>query len=144
MTRLPDVTSKWLGTEYTTYGFTPEEGCDCFSFLYKILEDDYGVKLPSEWRGFNLENYYQLYMDDEEKAIDLWTEFFQDYLKEVEEHELINGDILLVKSTIPPIKRFFVIYIGNKKIINVDPKYGVRPMHFRRMKILKVFRGVSK
>lgn len=143
MSKLPidfnRLTRDWVGSEYKPYGLDPKEGCDCFSITIDFLKR-YGIKLPNEYKGVTLEDYYKLWKDDESKAIKIMVDFFKDHTKTIDPRLRKAGDFLLVYNKKEKTKHI-VIYGGNNKIIIVNNEVGVNVITLSGYEVLMAFRG---
>lgn len=139
--KLAEITSKYVGSDYTAYGKSAEEGFDCVSLMLSFL-DEYGIKHPGEHKGWNLNNYIELMNKDINKAIEIWTEYLQEHTEEIDVKDMKAGDFILLKS-IKTGEKFYCVFAGNNKIISVNPQYGVTIIPLRKVNILRVFKGVK-
>lgn len=139
--KLAEITGKYIGCDYTPYGKTVEEGFDCLSLMFKFM-DEYKIEHSGSIKGWNLTNYYDLWNEDRDKAIEIWTEYLQKYSKEIDIKDIKPGDFILLKNN-KTNELFYSIFAGNDKIIAVHPQGGVIIISLRKFKILRVFQGVK-
>lgn len=139
--KLAEITGKYIGCDYTVYGKSVEEGFDCLSLMLKFM-DEYKIEHSGSIKGWNLTNYYDLWSEDRDKAIEIWTEYLQKHTKEIDMKDIKPGDFILLEN-IETGELFYNIFAGNNKAITVHPQSGVITVSLRKVKILRVFQGVK-
>ena len=137
------IAQSYVGTPYKLGGVDRRGGLDCFSFIFRYLEDN-KVKIPESWGGFSYDNfgeeYKEKYLNDPERLKDVMVDFVSDFANEIPPKDAIPGDILLLKIIGRDMRQFLGIMGGNGKAFSSTETHGVVSVNLRNYKILRAFR----
>lgn len=137
--KFADISSKYITKPYKEYSFDENQGLDCFSLMCNFLKD-YGIEYPKEFEGTTLSNYFEVWDEDNDKAIERLKRYLETFTEEKEFKDLNVGDIIICKYK-KLKKRFFTIYAGNGKIFYTTHNYGVSVIPIRYIEIENIFKG---
>lgn len=106
------------------FGGTDFNGLDCIGFIY-CFNKRCGINMPEELNGWNKENYYIKYKENEDEADSILLDYFNSFGKEIKPFEVIAGDSIIIKHD--KTRRLFpAIYGGNNMAISSFLNKGVR------------------
>lgn len=110
------ITRKYLGQSF--------DECNCLQLLYDIFTD-IKIKVPSEYKGHDLNTYMAYWKEDPKQAVRDMISLFKTIGKEVDVRFLKRGDVVVVKYK---TSKFPSIYIGGNNIMAATQEHGVVTM----------------
>jgi hypothetical protein len=129
--KMVEITQRLIGLKY-------ELGkVDCFRLIITYMEL-IGKKLPSEYKGYTLETYKDLYLRNSKEAKELMVELMNDLLEPINIHHILPGDICLLK--LRSSKPFLGIETGNANLIVAAETKGVTVVPRKYYTILGAWR----
>lgn len=105
--RLSEITERLIARAYCGGSIDRSKGLDCFSLVYNYLQDR-GVKVPRQYDGYDLQNYFKNWQINPVEAIRTALKFLGDYTDFVSPGREVAGDILFCMDD-----GFFAIDAGN-------------------------------
>jgi len=108
------LTRKYIGASFGEY--------NCMKFIHDFYTDA-GVKVPDNYKGYNLETYMGHWEQDPDGMIRVMMELFETIGEEADVKNLKKGDLIVVqyKSV-----KFPALYIGAKKALAASREDGVQ------------------
>lgn len=118
------IIDKYINKPYELGGWG-NPGYDCFSVLVSILKDS-GLYIPrnSEWNGIKINDYKNLWEEDEVKSKRFIREAFNKYLIK-HDGPAQQGDVLLLTCGNEGLDESFLSLHASNKIISAIKQRGV-------------------
>lgn len=119
-TKIADIVSQFIDKPYAIDN--KKEGFDCLNTLMTFYTS-LGVKIPTEFEGWTLENYGKRALEDATFAHQMFEKYVKTLGEEISPHFKMRGDLLLFK--VKDLGTYAGIYLGNGNVLLVFDK-GVR------------------
>lgn len=120
------------------FGGIDLDGLDCIGFIY-CFNKACGIDMPEEIKGWNKNNYYLKYKENEDEADNMLLDYFDLFGVEVKPMEIIAGDSIVVKHN--KTRRLFpAIYGGNGIAMGCFLDKGVKAFSLEKLAIIKARR----
>ena len=137
--KFADLSAKWVNTPYMEYCSIEKKGCDCLTLLFGFMKE-YGYKIPKEFQGITMSNYFKIWDENRKKAISILKDLLNEITIEKNIKDLKIGDIIICNHT-KVEETFFTIYAGNGKCFLTTHAHGVNVVPLRFIKIINVYKG---
>ena len=135
-TLVANQADKYLGKPYCLDD--PINGWDCFNMLLDFYQA-FGYQFPTEFEGYSLKAYKDLWLEDQDKAKQVLSRFLLSLGEPVEKNFFIRGDLLLFR--IPRKNLFSAIALGNGNM-KIAVQEGVTDVPFHIFQ--KLFVGARR
>lgn len=120
-------------------GGKDDRGYDCAGLVYAYCKA-IGADFPTEFGGWTLDNYFQLYTTDTEGAEKLLCDCFSTIGEQVPRKKAVAGDIVVVHHQNGRL--FPGVYIGNNQVIASFLRIGVKVIELDTLNYIYIARRV--
>ncbi len=135
-TLIANQAEKYLGKPYCLDD--PSKGWDCFNLLLDFYRT-FGYEFPSEFEGYSVKKYKEVWLENQTKAKELLSRFWMSIGRPIGKGFFIRGDRLLFR--IPNRNLFAAISLGNGNM-KMAVQEGVIDVPFHKFE--KLFVGARR
>ena len=127
--KIPIVAGRMLGARYNLYGLSPQEGFNCFSYVWYFYRE-VGLDIPDKFHGYTKENYLKKYIQDPDAAKEIMFKYFRKLGDPVNINYIWPGDFVFIRDE----EIVNAIYVGNGNFLTCDMRIGVIVVPRKRIK----------
>jgi len=109
-TKINEFVKKWLNKPFELGKY------DCLQMIKEFYN------LPDKWNGIDIKNgkYIDLWINNKEKAIEIYKQFIKDNFKQIDNKQKEKGDLIIIDDFIFTVG----IYLGNNKYVTFNEQKG--------------------